>query len=303
MGILPLNEAEIRFRELFDLPPFEGQIQDQAIACKDRDGAVSYVFVSREFYERIGGEQGAMKSVFVNGCFAYLRKRKAWYLPGGEWPHKEEILEEMEVVRSFVGRLENSLHLAWPGAIAFGEIFACIRGESRIIRHRTVSPPVNSTNRQYEFDAKDVYAVQLYLNQENKISGHIQLAIQTFLESFHVKNIQLRFLQLLLALDVCFNRSSMESEHTISHYASILLANNKSDFLILYDEIMSFYRIRNEIMRGDNPENTGAIETHFKALAGRLEELTRDILKKMVKMNPRKRDNLFESLKYKKLSA
>jgi hypothetical protein len=232
----------------------------------------------------------------------YLKKNKAWD-PSLHFDMDERLLiREMDEVRHFTRRLANSLRLNRQGSVAFGELFTYVPSDKRVIRSNF---PVLAeagagciTETPYSFMEKDNYALKVLLDIEDKLSGYIELAVQAFLSSFQVNNIRLRYLQLLLSMELCFNRSAEDPAEAICRYASILLAHDKSQFLSLYDEIRSLYGARNCIMLGDGAGDGSA---EWNQRASRLEELTREVLKKMVRLNPQKRENLIEDLRYKRL--
>ena len=300
IGALPLDQAEVQFREVFGLPRYEGQAQDMPLQYTSEKGETRRIFVTQQFYERIHLERVDAGLLLTRGYLVYLKKSKAWDPALYPEIDDRQLIPEMDEVRRFTLRLANSLRLNRPGSFAFGELFSWLPADKRVIRSNC--PPLAETavsatpDCPYSFLDKDNYALKVLLDIEDKLSGYIELAVQAFLSSFQVKNIRLRYLQLLLSMELCFNRSSEDPAEAICRYASILLAHDKSQFLTLYDEIRSLYSARTNIMHGDGNGNGD-----LHKLAPRLEELTREVLKKMVRLNPQKRENLIEDLRYKRL--
>lgn len=304
VAILTLDKAEQKFREVFGLAAYNGQVQDTPVQLRAPVGETgNTIYISQEFHERIRLERADSAYLLANGYLVYLKKRRAWSPDLSYAIDDRFLLPEMDAVRQFALRLENSLRLNRHGFIVFGDFFAYIPAENRIVR--TGASPLLTTENisRYEFIEKDNYALKIWLGIEHKIADDIDLAIQSFLASFRVQNARLRYLQLLMTLEVCFNKCSGPSADAICRYASILLAHDKSEFLVLYDEVMDLWRLRNNIMQGRSAgepiDNMGDKQLNIKA--NRLEELVRNVLKKLVKIKPRKRENLIEELKYKRL--
>lgn len=304
IAVLPLDEAEQKFREVFGLSAFDDQPQDTLIPLRRPATEPSNIYISREFYERIRLERTDGTHLLAHGYLVCLKKSKAWDPGVHEQSNGSFLVAEMEAVRQFSERLENSLRLNRHGFIVFGELFAYLPGEKKLIRSGILPCRAKVPARRYEFAEKDNYALKILLEIEYKIADYIGLAVQTFHGSYHIDNVRLRYLQLILALELCFSKSSEASTDTICRYASILLARDKSQFLLLYDEIRALCLLRNDIMHGHPPEApfNSMYEEQLNTKTERLEELTRDVLKKMIKINSPQKENLINELKYKRLS-
>jgi len=299
--ILYLDQLEKKFRELFNLAPFVEQKQNHSLNVVDQDGNNQEIYVSSEYFQKIKIEIVNGDDMLAKGYVIFIRKTKLF---SGETP--AEVLEtdlriELERMKLFLKHLEKALRLTRRGDIHFDHLFAFIPSENRIVKTKPVLS-AESINKQFVYENRDNYALKIFLGLENRISGTVDLAMKNFVECFHIQNPKLRYINMLLCIDLCFNIPSGESFDVICRYVSSLLAKNEMEFSLLLAETSSFYQLKNRIITG-NSLNDSVSETEVDTLNTRthkIEEIIRLILKKMVRFNHKERNKFKEELKLKK---
>lgn len=298
VGIFFLDEFEKKFRTLYNLPPFSNQVQDQRIHFVDPKGNDSSVYVTAEFYQRLSNEYKYGEFILAKGYIVFIRKNKIWDAEKTPSTFDQELVLEMESMKSFAKRLEKSLMLTKHGNIVIGDVFAYVPNENKIIRSELLAQTNAFMNDKFIFEERDNYALKIFLNLDNKISYSVDLAIQSFIESFHIQNAKLRYLNMLLSLELCFNKSSEESFEIICRYASSLLAKNDNEFQILLEETTNFYNLKNKIIEGNIMRDliTESEINIIRRTMTRLEDVLRQVIKKLVRFNHKEREKFIEEL-------
>jgi len=301
VGILFLDELEKKFRELFDLAPYTNQAQDTSVEFIDTEGTSSSLYITHEFYQRLHNGYICGELMLSQGYVVFIRKNKTWDHESDQSILMQNILLELESMKLFSSRLEKSLRLTKRGNIIIDQVFAYVPNEHKIVKSllAPILDPLPAEN--LVFEEKDNYALKLYLNIDNKIAYAIDLAMQNFVESFRIQNAKLRYLNMLLSLDLCFNKSSEESFEIICRYVSRLLARNAEEFQHLMNESINFYHLKNKIIQGNISKDliTESESEYIRWKMLRLEEIVRSVLKKMIRFNHKERSKFIEELESK----
>jgi|GEM_PF-6189415 len=304
---LPLNEFEARFRELYNLEAYTDQLQDHPVSFIDKTGTASIVHISKEFYQVLDCHSPATRSFLHTGYVAFLRTARSLYMPNkNEMIDVGLVMQSCEQVKHFTERLEHCLRLTRYGHFEFDLHFAYIPSVEKVIPYRKQAQiyPLNTTAP--DFIERDNYLLSVLLKIDNKLSDFISLALQSFEESFHIKNTRIRFVQLMFCLEVCFNTSIYEPvAHIIARHTSLLIAGNKQEFHLLYNEVLELCNVKNSIINGEMPpsQNQEGEPAAFTHQVARLEEITRNTLKKLLRLNIRDKETLFNELNLKTMSV
>ncbi|MBS1667006.1 MAG: hypothetical protein JST58_06500 [Bacteroidetes bacterium] len=284
------DEMELKFREVFGLARFCGQPQHKKIVAKNQQGENCTICISQEFYDRLAFLSNWNPYLLNNGYLVYLKKSVV--IPGainGDVNDKM-LATEMASTTKFIQHLENVLHLNRKGTVYIDKPFAYFALEGKVVCTNVCFSATHSMKKPYEFAEKDNYALKIWLGLEDKIATFVQLAMESFAISFKINNGWLRYLQLLNTLDLCFIKMTEKSVDALSQYCAVLLARDKFQYAMLSDEIKGFYQLKSQISRLDLQAQQTRIDAEMQLnnQTERLEELTREILKKLIKNNPKK---------------
>ncbi len=299
VGVFTLDELEKKFRGLFNLSAYNGQPQDQLLNFVDIHGENKPIYISKEFYQKVQHEVFLGEMILSKGYIVFIKKNKMHNEENNRQWFDQNLQHELENMKLFLARLEKSLRLTKHGDIYFDQVFAFIPDENRIIKSRPIPHPETFSKSHIKFEERDNYALKIFLNIENRVSYSVDLAMKNFVESFHIQNQKLRYINMLLCLDLCFNTSSGESYEIICGYVSRLLAKNDLEYKMLLNEMRAFYQLKNRIITG-NILNELIAEPEADIVnrkMARLEEIVRKVIKKMVRFNHKERSKFKEELK------
>lgn len=301
VGIFSLDQLEKKFRELFNLASYINQNQNESINFIDSLGNKNQVYISGEFLQKLKNEFDYGETMISKGYTVFIKKTKLYNNETDRTVLDQNLRLELESMKLFLNHLERSLRLTRHVNIHFDQIFAFVPHENRIVKPRPILPLESFSNKHFSFEEKDNYVLKIFLSIENRISNTLDLAMKNFIESFHIQNPKLRYINMLLCLDLCFNITSGESFDIICGYVSSLLARNDGEFKILLNETRGFYQLKNKIITGNALDESIAepgTDIVNRKIA-RLEEIIRMVLKKMVRFNHKERDKFKEELRSK----
>lgn len=303
--LISLDLFERAFRQIYNLKTFDERIHPQHIPLrlKTEKNTDKEIFISEEFFATLSAYYSAENPFFDQGYVMMVTTRKVFpRTPDGGTMDTGIVIQDLEKMKKFTGKLESSLHFARYGQIEFHSHFAKIISENRIIPLIGAIHPLG-TEKQLHFIEKDNALIEALLTIDYRISDYVQLTIRAFEESFHIKNQQVKFIHLINCLEICFSTSLSETSITlIARYCAILLAANKREFISLYAEMIQLFELKKEVLTGTLPEKvpTDKPDEFYQKLLF-LEETTRNVIKKVLYLNSKSKEELFYKLDLKTL--
>ncbi|MFL9482694.1 hypothetical protein ACI6Q2_07925 [Chitinophagaceae bacterium LWZ2-11] len=302
---LALDKFERKYRELFGLNAFTDEAQNYPIPLIEQNGQSSFINITEEFYHALSLNYPGSKTLLETGYITFLkRKRSLLMQKESDRVNAGIVIQDIEKLGHFTERLESCLRLTRYDAFVFDLYFAYIPKEKKVLPFRPNDYPGTVNDDDMEFIAKDNYLINVLLNNDKKLSDYISLALQNFEESFHIRNHKLRFVQLLVCLDICFSNTLHEpAEHILARHTSILLAGNKTEFQKCYNEVIELFNLKKDILYGhvSNPIESSEKKDELHKIIVRTENLIRNILKKIIRMNVPTKEKLFYELNVKAL--
>lgn len=297
IGLMPLDEYERKYRELYNLGAYTNQVQNYALPLRDKRGNVSLIYITKEFFDTLSFDADSNNSVFENGYVIYLKSTSSLFLEQkNDKVDVGIVFQQIEKFKKFTTHLEHCLRLTRYGTFQFNTHFAFVPNEQKLLPGRK-HQNIHLTNKAaIDFVEKDNHLLSFLLNIDNKVSDFLKLALQSFDESFYIKNDKVRFVQLMFCLEVCFKIPSNEPVgHTIARCTSILLSFTKTQFLSLYSEVNALYHIKTCIVNGEifSEGDENEIALQLNNFISRLEDITRCILQKLIRLNIKSKDELF----------
>lgn len=303
--LIPLDLFEKGFRHLYNLETFDERIHQQKVSLwlKADKGQDKEIFISEEFFATLSAYYSVSNPFFEQGYVMMCSLRKIF--PGmhnGTKIDRGIVIQDLEKMKKFTDNLESSLHLARYGFVRFHSHFARIQAENCII------PLIDSTHSlatdcQRQFVEKDNALIEALLNIDYRITDYIQLTIRAFEESFHIKNLQVKFLHLINCLEIFFSTELQDASITLTaRYCAILLAANKKEFISLYSEMIQLFALKKEILAGNIIEKMPMDKNDpLSQKLVFLEETTRNVIKKILYLNSKSKEELFYKLDLKTL--
>lgn len=303
--LFPLDLFERYFRQLYNLKRFDERIHPQQVPVrlKTEKKPDKEIFISEEFLATLCAYYSPKNIILEQGYIMLCAGRKIF--PGaGDFAEIDRgiIIQDLEKMKRFTDKLESSLHLARYGYVSFHSHFARIHTDNRIISLIDTSSPLR-TEKQNHFVQKDNALIEALLTIDCRIPDYIQLTIKAFEESFHIRHQQVKFLHLINCLEICFSTDFADfSIAQTARYCALLLASNKREYLNLYTEMIRLFTLKKDILKGSLTELIPVdIHKRFCQQLSFLEETTRNVIKKVLYLNSKSREELFYKLDLKTL--
>lgn len=300
-----LPEFEKAFRPLFNLEAYDENKhrQNAVVSCNNTRGELVNFAITEEFYQILVAYYGKNNQFFRSGHVTVLKTKKIFHKDSkSEWLDIGIVIQDIERLKNFTAKLASCLRFARYGSIECHFHFANIVDEQRIIPLKDIKSG-HSADKMKNFVDRDNALISALLNIDYKITGYMQFAINSFEESFHIQNLQIRFIHLLNCLEICFHTSHADSSaQVVARYSSLLVSINKREFYSLYTELINLFGLKKKILAGEL-ENGGAFneteQLNEKIIF--IEELSRNVMKKLLYMNIKTKEELFYKLDLKTL--
>lgn len=116
-------------------------------------------------------------------------------------------------------------------------------------------------NRPFKVRKSDLNAIQRLLESPPLSTSHkyISFALENYLQSYRVSQIELEFISLMLAFEAIFNDGKQELRHKISRSCAVLLGKTKRSSRIVFKDIRNLYDKRSVLVHtGDRAKITHA---------------------------------------------
>ena len=158
----------------------------------------------------------------------------------------EEILDwDQKNIHPYLKKILRIIRLFKSGNICMPLDYHYQLGENN--RKITILKSVHNSpvvNELYHLEAEDIslFMCGTDLHFKNQI---LEVALENFELSYSITHKELRFLCLMISLEVLFNpHSQTELTYQISRSAAIIIGNNKGERTIIFNEIKRLYGLR-----------------------------------------------------------
>ena len=110
----------------------------------------------------------------------------------------------------------------------------------------------------YALKSSEISDLQVFI-QNTKLpfkESFLQLAFENFETSYHISNVNLSFLSLMISLETLFNSGEGELRYRISRNTATLLGKDKKDSKKIFSEVKDLYDKRSNIVHTGKPNIT-----------------------------------------------
>ncbi|MBY0480697.1 MAG: hypothetical protein K2Q21_05025 [Chitinophagaceae bacterium] len=302
---IQLSEFEKSFRILFNLEPFDEKKhkQNTCIFCNNKIGAKETCFITEEFYQTLVTHYTENNEFFRSGQVTFIKTKKAFQVDRNTiWFDKGIIDQDLKKLKRFADKLQSCLRFARYDSIECHFYFA------RILNEQNLIPLIDTksfrlSNKVQPFVGQDTAMISALLNIDRKINGYTQFAIATFEESFRIQNLQIRFIHLMNCLEMCFNYANNDMPaQIVAKYSSLLISKNKQEFSSVYSELLNLFWLKKRILSGaliNEQSFTDVEQLYDKTIF--IEDLSRNVIKKLLYMNIKTKEELYNKLDQRRL--
>lgn len=279
---IKLNELELNFSELFNIP-HEFKPNQYVIKGIDINGfygvssafeeALKYYFTLHPGNDEVPVDNEVYLLKKIDNC--YTEKENDYFLI-------DEPTNAQIKIKEFAKDLIMKLRLFKSGQIEFQGYFSIFKDTRKVItKFKTPNKP-NWGN--YVIEDKDLPELGKLLRTDLNIPNILNLAIQSFEQSYSIYVPNLRFIMLMVSLESIYNRSSQEPiSHIISRHLALTLTNDKAKFEEIYRKTKKLYSLRSKIIHGNtNNKSLKLISETIEEELVSLEDLTRQVFKKIL---------------------
>lgn len=140
------------------------------------------------------------------------------------------------------------LRLFKIGEIRYSQLFH-ITSETRQISSRSHAFSPSSAG-DYTLTDEEAETLSKKLVAKYESNALTELAIKNFSVAYDFPDGRIRFITLMTCLESLFNLGKDQIAHTIARHLSIIISENKIEFLHNYSRIKKLYAMRNSIVHG-----------------------------------------------------
>jgi len=183
--------------------------------------------------------------------------------------------------------LINKLRIFKKGHLKLISCFTIYRSNEFIRLTESYNIPVSYDfkNYRYRIDLEDLDFISSHIQKELSIPPLLELAFDSFNESYNIDHLKLKYVTLIIALESIFNRSGQDPiQHIISRHVSLLLSSTREEFETISKNVKELYNIRSIIVHGKTEGGELKKIEKLQPYLDRLEDVVRDVLKKLIWM-------------------
>lgn len=236
------TEIELNFSELLNVHKDDKRPHTIMIGRKPHD--ISHELANAIFHNPIFGQR------FIHSEFpeiVLLKKVENFEITGDEMDFIKEGTF-FKTFRAFTLDLLLQLRLFKRGEIRCNQYFQ-ITSTTRQISSRRVEISIGSSG-SYTLDDNEIDVLHNILREKFESNSFTELAVRNFTTVYDIPDGQIRYITLMTCLESLFNLGKDQIAHTIARHLSIILSENKEQFLERYTRIKKLYNKRNLIVHG-----------------------------------------------------
>lgn len=299
LDIIPLDEFEDRFAAVFDIPGDEVNAREVSVNFVDAKGQKKPVFISKSFFEKLQAHYPGYLTLMQQGYMVLLKTFRVMDISPGAAVEVDKVRKEILRSYEFIKNFRKCLELTAGRTFELGELFGHVIGQDLVIRYKERELPGLVELTSPEGDEAENMSLYKFLDSKHPKAEYIELAIQTFLHARRAADVRLKFIQLLLALEICMNGSFPDPlSQSTARRAALLLSADKREYVRHYLGLAELYEIRNDLIYNDvsgTSRGTRLMGIIYDRV-GELEAIIRKVLARLVKLDLVKKDNLLGDL-------
>lgn len=299
LDIIPLDEFEDKFAAVFDIPNDRANAREVSVNFVDAKRQNKTIFISKVFFEKLQAHYPGYLTLMQQGYITLLKTFRVMDISPGAVVEADKVRKEILRSYEFIKNFRKCLELTAGRTFEPGELFGHIIGQDLIIKYTERDLPVMVELAFPEEDETENMSLYKFLDSKHPKAEYMELAIQTFLHAQQAADVRLKFIQLLLALEICMNGSFPDPlSQSTARRAAILLASDKREYARHYLGLAELYEIRNDLIYNDvsGTSRGTKLEEIIHDRVGELEAIIRKVLARLVKLDLVKKDNLLGEL-------
>lgn len=299
LDIIPLDEFEDKFAAVFGVANDKANAREISVNFINAKRQNETIFISKAFLEKLRIHYPGSHLLLQQGYVILLKTFRVMAMSPGTAIEIDNVRKEILRSYEFIKNFRKCLELTTGKSFELGELFGHVIGQDLIIRYKERDLPVLVELASPEVDEAENMFLHKFIDSQHPKAEYIELAIQTFLHSQQAADVRLKFIQLLLALEICMNGSFPDPLSQITaRRAAMLLSSDKREVARYYLGLVELYEIRNDLIYNDvSGTSRGAkLEEIIYNRVGELEATLRKVLARLVKLDLVKKDNLLGEL-------
>jgi len=277
-----LNELELNFSEVFNLPTDYKPTQDRVL-CLDSDG---FVCISERFENAISFFYtiDTSSDEFNSAKFeVFLLKqiKNSKVIHDSNSLYLGEVRTSQEKMLSFARDLVRKLRIFKKGQISLQYVFSIYKDSRHVIENKIF--PYLPKWGDYKIDDADIIDINKFLSKNIKVPEILLFPLDSFENAYIGENCKLNFVLLMISLESLFNISSQEPiKHIISRHVALLLSENIVEFDSYYSRLKDLYNVRCDIVHGKaNVKSIDKLNKNIYLYIDQLNEIVRKIFNKI----------------------
>ena len=294
-----IEDFERKFRSLYDLPSILEKESD-GVFFTDSDGIKTKANISEALLRKLTASNHDTAETLKSGLIALIRKIGNSFLDVNDNViDHSQIINDVGAIQRFTEKLDKVIRLLQPGIFGFGEYFAYLPEQNHITLKSGGGGAYLGAGNIIFTETAAGKLNELLKTDLDGIPSYLQLACESFLASYRTGGLKLRFIQLMFALEACFNKSEREPiRHIISRHTAILLNNDPAEFTEMYKGVQKLYDLRSDIVHSKTltEKKKQEFELQLPASTFRLECIAREIILKLIQLKIDSKELLFEKL-------
>ena len=253
--------------------------------------------VSNSFFNKIHSSKFFNHHNIHSASAIFFRPKKIFQSSAENGLSLVDVSDYLETTRKVFNDLIIKLRLYKQGDINYLASFAIIEATREVIilsqKHMS-----NVHQHLYKILDNDVEILKEQIPENIVENDFTELAINNFQLSYEIANPEIRYINLITALESLFNLdSSIPIAHIVSRHTSLILSKSKDEFNKMYKDIKTMYALRSKIVHGGN-KNVQEVNMNLVEL----QNIVRSVIWYCLKVNMNKKE-LFDFLNSKGYSS
>ena len=234
---------------------------------------VSHIYVVRKDYLwpaiiDLDGKAGTTATTHAKNSDDYLRTQRQL---SAEDAKVNEILTKLRLWK------EGSIRVPIS---AFYYIYA-----NQVILVSMSEDPLHCENRLYHLEEEEITRLNQFLKRaQTPKQPYLQLALETFEQTFRVVQNELEFLSLMICLEALLNDGASELRYKLARSTAVLLGESRTDAETIFKNVKQLYDKRSMLVHSGSKKTLTVSDTLL------LRTYVRGILRKLVPLDRKKED-------------
>lgn len=247
---IDLTQLENKFFELLDFPnEFKSKNSVQL--------PNSTLTISNEFFQVLINNQLFGHNAILNEEVFFLKATSNFQQAVIEnTVNMSDAISILGKFQTFSDSLLQQFRLFKNGDIFYSTIFQISKTTNKITSKYSTNFSSSNGGQLFNLKEEDIINIDSFFVSLFSKNPTTELAINYFNLTYTLRDEKTKFMLLMSCLESLLNLGKDQISHTISRHLSIIISENKDEFLSNYKAIKKLYSIRSKIVHGENhPEN------------------------------------------------